>query len=327
MIFEEFLKDVRKQKKITQGQLADMIFTSHQNISSYERLRTECSFDIGMTLLNALGVSVIIENNKIIIKDGIKDMKKSYVKENLCFMNFNSDKIKQDISKKIQDEQNDNFKRIINAKDELRIKGFSVNILEKMTYEKSDANYYGYNDELVSISKDGIELTLICSGWSSITHFLLEDFIKNIAKDYPEEAKFIKKAIIFTAINSNAGNDIYEAFKERNESKILEVMPMIQDMSKIIIKYLENSNYFRTIENGFNPKNITISEHLRIYNCVSSRYPYYAFTMPTGEKVISDEPFEGDDVIEAMECAFLYFKDYDRYLEEFNNFPEDFNIL
>lgn len=327
MIFEEFLKDIRKQKKITQGQLAEMVFTSHQNISSYERLRTECSFDMGMTLLNALGVSVIIENNQIIIKDGIKDMKKSYVKENLSFMNFDPSKVKHDIRNKIQDEQYDNSRRIKEAKKELENNGFKVKILNKLTNEKSDANCYGNNDELVSVSKNGRELTLICSGWSSITHFLLEDFISDIANEYPEEAKFIEKAIIFTVTNSNSGNDLYEAFKEKDELKILELMPMIEDMSKIIIKYLENGNYFRTTENGFNPKDITISEHLRIYNCTSSRYPYYAFTMPTGEKVIADEPFEGDDVIEAMECAFLYFKDYDRYVEEFNNFPEDFNIL
>ena len=37
MIFEEFLKDLRKEKGLTQKELADKVFLTFQSISNFER--------------------------------------------------------------------------------------------------------------------------------------------------------------------------------------------------------------------------------------------------------------------------------------------------
>lgn len=350
MIFEQFLKEVRKKSGLTQKELAERAFTTYQNISSYERLRTECSFDIGMNLLNALGISVILENNQIFVKEGktiMKDnkwyeensngitinadyikvkegndkMESKYTKENLGFINFNSDKIKEEMNDWVKKNQELNKNQLREVLNELENKGFDVYLTDKFNENLWYSDYYNNEDDLAIISKDGKEIMLSVVGYLDIDYFLLENFIDDISKKYPEEAIFIEKAIIYSSYtNENGGHDIYEAFKYNpNNESILNVLSMLSGYENIILEFLTSENYFYTLTEGHNPEELTISDYIRIYDCSSSTYLYYSFTMPTEDRVLAEESFEGHDIVDALKYAPAYFEDYDRYLEEYND--------
>lgn len=351
MIFEQFLKEVRKKSGLTQKELAERAFTTYQNISSYERLRTECSFDIGMNLLNALGVSVILENNQIFVKEGKINMKNNeilikdsngyrfneevvkyvkvgtiemgcnYHKENLGFVNFNSDKVKKEMKDWVKKNQELNRNQLKDVLNELKSKGFDVYLTDKFNENLWYSDYYNNEDDLAIITKDGKEIMLSVVGYLDIDYFLLENFIEDISKKYPEEAIFIEKAIIYSSYtNENGGHGIYEAFKHNpNNESILEVLPMLRGYENIVLEFLTSENYFFTLTEGHNPEELTISDYIRIYDCSSSTYLYYSFTMPTEDRVQADESFEGHDIVDALKYAPAYFEDYDRYLEEYND--------
>ena len=355
MIFEKFLKETRKQKGLTQKQLADKAFTTFQNISSYERLRTECSFDIGMSLLNALDVTVIIENNQIFVKEGIDTMenkkvngkltgdlsldceyvkvynesnKPKYSADNLSFINFNSKSVLDDRDKWIKYNEESNREEIEKALNNLRDNGFEVYLSNQF-----DTNFWldeQYCNEtlLATIVKDGKEIELGTVGYLNVEYFVLEKFIDYISKENPEEAKFIEKSILYKASrNSYDGKEIFNTFKHNpTRESILKVLDSVEGYEDIIINALKNENFFSTIENGYNPKYLTISDYLNMYDCYSTPYLYYSYVMPNGDRVQHMESFEGHEIADALSYASSYHEDYEEYLDMYENETEDLII-
>lgn len=355
MIFEKFLKETRRQKGLTQKQLADKAFTTFQNISSYERLRTECSFDIGMSLLNALDVTVIIENNQIFVKEGIDTMenkkvngnlteglslnteyvkvynesnKPKYSADNLSFINFNSNSILEDRDKWIKYNEESNKSEIEKALENLRNNGFDVYLSNQFDTNLWLDEQYENETLLATIVKDDKEIELSTVGYLSVEYFVLEKFIDFISKNHPEEAKFIEKSILYKASrNSYDGKEIFNAFKYNpTKESILNVLDNVVGYEDIIINALKSENFFSTVENGYNPKHLTISDYLNIYDCYSTPYLYYSYVMPNGDKVQHMESFEGHEVSDALNYASSYYEDYEEYLDMYENEPEDLII-
>lgn len=321
MIFEQFLKEARKNKGLTQKELADKAYTTYQNISSYERLRTECSFDIGMSLLNALDISVVIENNQIFVKEGNLKMENTFKRENLEFVNFNSEQVKEERTNWIKKNQELNAKQLEETLNALRNKGYDIYLGRVFDVNLWADDYYNNEDILATIVKDNKEIELSAVGYLDIDYFMLENFIEAISERYPQEAKFIEKAIMYTSYNNpNGGHDIYEAFKYNpSADSILEVLPVLKGYEDIVLDYLSSKDFFFTLREGHNPEELTIADFLRLYDCSSSMYLYYSFTMPTGDRVQAEESFEGHDVVDALSYAPEYFSDYDEYLEQYND--------
>lgn len=65
MEFGELLTTIRREKKLTQQEVSELINTSPQNVSHYEKNRRTCTFDQGVQILKALGIDILIENGKI----------------------------------------------------------------------------------------------------------------------------------------------------------------------------------------------------------------------------------------------------------------------
>lgn len=323
MIFEEFLKDTRKSLGVTQNELAERAGTTYQNISSYERVRTNCSFDVGMSLLNALGVSVLLENNQIILLKGDTKMKnninnKKYERQDLDFINFNPQECYSLNKERIEKEENDNTKDIGEAYDKLKEKGYNVYFSRFFMDRLWDADHYPSREQLVNISKGDREIALVVSGGVNIDFFLFEDFISDIKEQYPQEGAFIEKVLMFECLNNDKGKDIYHAFKYSHNA--LSASALLDGYEELITKFLEEGDYFFKLQEEYDPRELTISDMLGIYDCYSSSYPYYAFKMPDGEIVLSEESFEGHYIGEALKYAINYFEDdYDRYLEMYED--------
>lgn len=65
MEFNELLKDIREDKGLTQKELAEIIYTSPQNIAHYEHKRRLCTVQQAMEILNLLGIDVLIKNGEM----------------------------------------------------------------------------------------------------------------------------------------------------------------------------------------------------------------------------------------------------------------------
>lgn len=353
--FEEFIKKVRKQQGMSQSELAELVNTSYQNISSYERLRTSCTFDMGRLILNALGVSVVLENNKIYIKDGLKNMdnlknckknkdidlyqmtnsnldiepdyikvgeldNKLYSKEDLSFINFNIDNVRESHESYMAGNEKLNADLLRRVYKDLSEKGFNLHFYSQFDVNLWDADQYNNEDDLVSITKDDKEIILSISGHLDLELLILEDLIEDIGKQYKEESIFIEKSIMYTAFTKGMGDRIFNALKYRNPSKLLEVMPMLAGYEEIIFNALNIEKHFFTLRDSYNPRALTISEYLGISDCASSRYIYYTYTMPNGDRVMDYNSFEGSEIVDALSYAKDYFEDYDRYLKDYNEY-------
>lgn len=65
MDFSNLLKNIREEKNLTQKELADVIFTSPQNIAHYEHKRRTCSVEQAVEILKLLDIDVVIKDGDI----------------------------------------------------------------------------------------------------------------------------------------------------------------------------------------------------------------------------------------------------------------------
>lgn len=65
MKFHELLKDFRKDKKLSQKQIAEVIYTSPQNVAHYEHNRRSCDIQQAIEILDRLGIDVLIKNGEM----------------------------------------------------------------------------------------------------------------------------------------------------------------------------------------------------------------------------------------------------------------------
>ncbi|MBQ8997113.1 MAG: helix-turn-helix transcriptional regulator [Clostridium sp.] len=324
-VFQYFLKDARKALGISQRELAERMGTTFQNISHYELGKRMCTFDYGMELLAALNLSVILENNQIILKGDYENMSnefknKKYQKEDLDFINFNP-KDAYDLNKERLDNEEkyskEEFKKAFKKLDDA---GFNVYCSRFLDERLGDADYYPVGEKLVTIFRDGKEIYLVAIGGASTNYFLFENFIENIKEKYPKEGAFIEKVLLFECLNHDKGHDIYDVFKRRKN--ISNISPMLDGYEDIIEEALDAKDYFFDRTEYYNPRELTISDMLGIYDNYSSNYPYFGFEMPDGTVVLSEESFEGHDIHDALNYAEEYFEDYNKYLEMYWNEDE-----
>lgn len=289
-----------------------------------ERGRTSCTFDMGMSLLNALGVSVIIENNQIYLKDGnnMNMNNTKYERKDLEFVTFNIQYAYELHKQTIKKEEDIASKEYSQAFEKLNNSGYEVHCSRLFNLRLWDADHYPADESLVTISKGEREIAIISSGCIDIDFFLFEEFIKDIKEKYPLEGAFIEKVLLFECINNDKGNDVYHIFKHKGN--ILYISNLLDDYEYIIEETLSAKNYFYEVVEEYDPRCLTISDMLGIYDCSSSAYPYYVFNMPDGERVIAEDSFEGHSISEALNYAIAYFEqDYDRYIDIYNE-DEDY---
>lgn len=321
-VFQHFLKDARKALGLSQRELAERMGTTFQNISSYERGKTLCTFDYGVELLAALNLSVILENNQIILKGEYKNMNnefknKKYQKEELDFINFNAQDAYDLNKKRIAKEEDLSKKEFKKAFDKLNSAGFNTYCSRFLNEKLWDADHYPVGEILVTLFKDDKEMHLVAIGGAHTIYFLFEDFIKDIKEKYSKEGAFIEKVLLFECLNHNKGRDIYDVFKSGKD--ISNISPMLNGYEDIIRETLSSKDYFfRRCEN-YDPRGLTISDMLGIYDNYSSNYPYYGFTMPDGKIVLTEQSFEGHYIYDALNYAEAYFEDYNEYLRMYEN--------
>lgn len=65
MEFNELLKNVRDERKLTQKELAEIIYTSPQNVAHYEHKRRLCTVQQAIEILDLLGIDVLIRNGEM----------------------------------------------------------------------------------------------------------------------------------------------------------------------------------------------------------------------------------------------------------------------
>lgn len=65
MKFHELLKDFREDKELTQKQIAEVIYTSPQNVAHYEHNRRSCDIQQAIEILDRLGIDVLIKNGEM----------------------------------------------------------------------------------------------------------------------------------------------------------------------------------------------------------------------------------------------------------------------
>lgn len=201
MVFETFLKDLRKSLGVSQKTLTERTKTTYQNISSYERNRTECTFDIGMGLLNALGVSVIIENNQIILKGEYDNMSKEmnnkkYERQDLDFINFNSVDAYSEYKSRIADNEKTSEEQLTKAFKKLEEAGYEFYTTRFFMDRLWDADHYPVGEYLVSISKGDREIRLLTYGGVDIDIFIFEEFISDIKKKSPKRRSIYRESFI-----------------------------------------------------------------------------------------------------------------------------------
>ena len=315
MIFEEFLKDLRKEKGLTQKELADKVFLTFQSISNFENGKRNCTFDLGMKILNAVGVSVIIENNQIKIKEGAI-MSKEYIKNNIEFINFSTEAIYQKKIDKIKDIRISNEKQLSETIKRLEKLGFEVEIDRKLDTDLWLAEHYEFDTRLAYIRKDDKEIMLFTGGATNIDYFILENLIDDIKEENIEAGKYIEKVIMFACVENNMGSTIFNVFKNNPTSEaILNILPNLNGYEDIIASKLQsgdNKRYFFTLREGYNPSELTISDVLGLYDSYETSYPYYAFKMDD-EYIMFEESCEDGNIFDALECADAYFEYYDEY--------------
>ena len=328
MIFEKFLKDTRKELGVSQRELAERAGTTFQNISRMENSKSSCRFDSGMNLLNALGVAVIIENNQIILKGEYENMSNEiknrvYKKEDLDFVNFNVKEVYDLQKSQILENERISTEENEKAFDKLTENGYEVYFSRFFMDRLWDADHYPVGESLVTVSKDDRRIDLVVSGGVHIEFFLFEEFISDIKEEYPQEGSFIEKVLMYECMNNDMGSNIFDIFSKRKD--VSSISPLLNGYEDIINETLDRKNYICELYDEYDPRELTISDMLGIYDCYSSNYPYYAYEMPDGEMVLEPESFEGHYIWDALKHIEIGFnKIYDQIIEEYEEFPDEF---
>ena len=163
-------------------------------------------------------------------------------------------------------------------------------------------------------------------GGVDIDMFLFEDFISDIKEKYPQEGSFIEKVLMYECKNNYRGKDIYRIFKYNKD--ISSVSTLLNGYEDIIKETLSLNDYFFELEEEYDPRELTISDMLGIFDCYSTNYPYYAYKMPNEEVVLENESFEGHDIWDALKHIEIAFNNiYDDIIAEYEEFPDEFRTL
>lgn len=322
MIFEEFLKDLRKEKGLTQRELAEKVFLTFQCISNFENGKRSCNFDLGMNILNALGVSVILENNQIKVKDGAI-MEKEYIKNNIEFINFVTESVYKNKEEAITAIRKQNEVQLEKTVNELKLLGFEVELGNDLTTDLWMAEHYEFDRRLAYIRKDDKELLLFTNGATNIDYFIFENFIEDIKRDDLQAGEYIEKVIMFACIENGMGSTIFNVLKNNpTPEAILNILPKLngyEDTISLRLQALNKDDYFFRLTEGYNPSELTISDVLGLYDTYETSYPYYAFKMDDYDYIMFEESCEGGDVFDALSLANAYFEDYDKYREIYDD--------
>lgn len=327
MIFETFLRDLRRQKNLTQAQLANMLFISEKTLSGYETNRRQCTFNFAIEILNKLNISILIENNEIKVVQGDINMTREYKNEDLNFINFNTEKYLL----KIQEYRNrsikqakENFEKAYKRNESLRFEtSFTSAFSEELWFDEC----YDNGTELAIFEKDNKKMSLMVLGYFETDFFVIEEFIR-LLKEYSgkEIADFVFKSILYTENVHNNGFGIYRLFKNKKISDITNLIPMIKNYESDIKYILDNheKEIFKRIIGGYDYLNMTIANDLCMYDCFSTPYIYFVYTMEDGNQVVNfEDNFEGHSIDDAFNYVNEYFEDFDRYEEGYKNIDGD----
>lgn len=326
MIFEKFIKDLREKRGLTQKDLAEILFISEKTISGYENQRRQCTFNFGIEILNKLNAPILIENNRIkLIEEGGSDMKE-YINNNLDFINFNKGEYLDKILA-YRDKSISNFAEGINkAMTKCSNNSIEIEFLNDFYSEGWLDEHYTSGSSIAVFRKDDKEIRLIVEGYLELNMFVLENLIDIIKESDEKVAEYIYKSILYSCAANQSNKDIYEAFRNKDVSKILDLLPMVKDYISYISDALNNryDELFINLENGYNPLEVSISNELDIYDCFSNPNLYFAYTMEDGELVVDYEDFfEGHSVGDALFYAVEYMENYDDYKKEYELMIEE----
>lgn len=316
MIFEKFLKDARQKKGLKQAELANMLFISEKTLSGYETFRRQCTFNFGIEILNKLNLAVLIKDNKIQLVEGDIKMDNNYINTNLDFINFNKEEFIGNVMnfrKKCAEEFEKDFDKTTEI---LSKKGFDITTTRLFSYKHWLDEHYDSEDKLLEISKDGKTMSLIVTGYLELELFVIERLIELIEEKDKSIAEYIYKSILYIVKTQENGRDIHEMFRNVNMGKIKNTIPMIAQYIDIIEDTLRNnfSEIIATVNYGYNPSEMTIANELNMYDCYSTPYLYYTYTMEDGTEIIDYNPLgEFHDIAEALSYAEAHFEDFDIY--------------
>ena len=317
MLFEKFLKDLRQSKGLTQSELAELLFISEKTLSGYETSRRQCTFNFAMEILDKLNVSILVENNEIKLVKGDIIMTKNYSNNDLNFVNFNSTNYINDILEHRKGNLNNAKKSFNAAYKKLNDLGFETLFGLNFSEEYWMDENYPSDTKLATFTKDRKSISLIVSGYFESNMFIIERFIEKIEENHNKDiADFIFKSILYCHATQCRGTDIYNAFYRKDLIEILNLIPMLENYKTIIKNILDKYHdyIFVTIENGFNPSEISIANEMELYDCFSTPNLYFTYTMEDECEVIDYEDyFEGHDVADAFNYVNEYFKDYESY--------------
>lgn len=330
MIFERFLKDLRESKGLKQSELAEMLYISEKTISGYETNRRQCTFDFGMEILNKLDVSVLIKNNRIELVEGDMKMKKEYVNTNLDFINFNKEEFINNIIKHRNNNINSSKEDLNKVCEKLKSQGFDFMLSREFEDKLWLDENYDSGTKIADFEKDSKRMSLIVEGYLELDMFLVEKLIEIIAEKDKAVSEYVYKSIMYTCATQDNGKDIYEAFRNKDSIKIVELMPTIEPYLDLVIEVLEDQydDIIVKIDFGYDPTKISIANELGMYDCYSTPNLYFTYTMEDESEVIDYEAFfEGHSIVDAINYVQEYFDDYDDYAENYNamNNGEDYD--
>jgi hypothetical protein len=236
-------------------------------------------------------------------------------REDLKFENFKTEyayeKCKEDI--KIYNKTSNEIAK--EAIDELREEGFDV--IVSFCDSLWDAEHYRPDDQLVRIYRDGKEMSLIVVGSPDYDIFLFELFIKDVKEKYPNEGAMLEKIILFEGIEGN-GQDLFDAFNKcskTGKTNISEKFKRFKGLENILEEFLSAKKYIYRLDRHYNPRELTISKYLEMFEMYSNANLYYAYELPDGKLCVDDELIAGYSIGTALLEASNFFKDFNRFLD------------